>query len=411
MFIAACLLTSPPHLLTSPTPALASPAPSLAPHAPPLTPPAHRLTSPEPRLTSWALARHDATLTRVEGTRLSMGCVYAIVAYGADGVSLRLILEEAFDEVDRVDRLMSNYKRESALSRVNQHAAGATFSDALPIDPELFWMIAESQRYSRESDGAFDITVGPLMKAWGFFGGDGRMPDPRVLAQTREQVGYRHVILNASANTIRFDRQGVELDLGGIAKGYAVDRVVNLLRARHVAAALVSAGGSTIYALGAPPDADGWEVTVQDPLHAQQTALTLHLKDRSLSDAGRSEKSFEVGGVVYSHIMDPRTGRPVQGMLTVAVLSATGTEGDALDDALFVQGIEKSRTYLAHLPGVEAYFFLPDGRHAWRMVRLGAGASLHICIPADELTQRTANRIGRVRVPESESVSCANAQD
>jgi FAD:protein FMN transferase len=201
------------------------------------------------------------------------------------------------------------------------------------------------------------------------------MPDTHVLAQAREQVGYRHVHLNESANTIRFDRQGVELDLGGIAKGYAVDRVVNLLRARHVAAALVSAGGSTIYALGAPPDADGWEVTVQNPLHAQQTALTLRLKDRSLSVAGRSEKSFEVGGVVYSHIMDPRTGRPVQGMLTVAVLTATGTEGDALDDALFVQGVEKSRNYLTRLPDVEAYFFLPDGHRAWRMVRLGARAS------------------------------------
>jgi FAD:protein FMN transferase len=326
-------------------------------------------------LTSPALARHDAPLTRVEGTRLSMGCVYAIVAYGADGAALPRILEESFDEVDRIDRLMSNYKRESPLSRINQHAASAAFADALPIDPELVGMIAESLRYSRESDGAFDITVGPLMKAWGFFGGDGRMPDTRVLAQAREQVGYRHVILNESANTIRFDRQGVELDLGGIAKGYAVDRVVNLLRARHVAAALVSAGGSTIYALGAPPDADGWEVTVQDPLHAQQTALTLRLKDRSLSVAGSSEKSFEVRGVVYSHIMDPRTGRPVQGMLTVAVLSATGTEGDALDDALFVQGVEKSRTCLTRLPGVEAYFFLPDGHRAWRMVRLGAGAS------------------------------------
>lgn len=294
-----------------------------------------------------------------------MGCVYAIVVYGEDAATLPRIVEDAFDEVDRIDRLMSNYKPESPLSQLNRRAASDAFAQADAIDPELFAMIAESMRYSRESAGAFDITVGPLMRAWGFFQGDGRMPSARALAEARARVGYEHVLLGPDSHAIAFDRRGVELDLGGIAKGYAVDRAIALLRQRHVAAALVSAGGSTIYALGAPPGEDGWEVSVQDPLHASKLALTLHLKDRVLSIAGRSEKSFERNGVVYSHIMDPRTGRPVQGMLTVAVLCATGTEGDALDDALFVQGVEKSRTYLAGLHGVEAWFFLPDGHHGW----------------------------------------------
>jgi thiamine biosynthesis lipoprotein len=146
--------------------------------------------------------------------------------------------------------------------------------------------------------------------------------------------------------------------------------VVDLLRARHVIAALVSAGGSTLYALGTPPGEEGWSISVQDPLHADKTALTLRVKDRSVSIAGRSEKSFEVNGVTYSHIMDPRTARPVQGMLTVAVLSPTGTAGDALDDVLFVQGVDKSRAYLSHLPGVEAYFFQSDGHHGWKMLHV-----------------------------------------
>jgi thiamine biosynthesis lipoprotein len=320
---------------------------------------------------SWLLAspaRSSApSVIRYEGTRYSMGCAYAIVAYGEDGAALPRIVEEAFDEVDRLDRLMSHYKPESPLSRLNQTAAAA----AVSIDPELFAIIAESMRYSRESDGAFDITVGPLMKAWGFFKGEGRMPDARELDAVRQRIGYHHVILDERAHSVRFDRPGIELDLGGIGKGYAVDRVVDLLRARHITAALVSAGGSTIYALGTPPGEDGWSVSVQDPLHADKTALTLRLKDRSLSIAGRSEKSFEVNGVVYSHIMDPRTAKPVQGMLTVAVLSATGTAGDALDDVLFVQGVDKSRTYLSRLPGVEACFFRPDGHHGWTMTRLG----------------------------------------
>jgi FAD:protein FMN transferase len=300
-----------------------------------------------------------------------MGCAYAIVAYGEDApVPLSRTVEDAFDEVDRLDRLMSHYKPESPLSQLNRAAASPRFAEPHAIDPELFDIIAESIRYSRESDGAFDITVGPLMKAWGFFKGEGRMPGARELEDVRQRIGYQHVILDANAHTIRFDRQGIELDLGGIGKGYAVDRVVDLLRARHVTAALVSAGGSTLYAIGTPPGEDGWSVSVQDPLHADKTALTLRLKDRSLSIAGRSEKSFEVNGITYSHIMDPRTARPVQGMLTVAVLSPTGTVGDALDDVFFVQGVDKSRAYVSRLPGVEAYVFQPDGRHGWSMIRL-----------------------------------------
>jgi thiamine biosynthesis lipoprotein len=311
-------------------------------------------------------------LTRYEGTRLSMGCVYAIVAYGEDPEALRRTVEEALDEVDRLDRLMSNYKPESPLSELNRHAADISFAHPVPVDDELFAMISTSQRYSYESDGAFDITVGPLMRAWGFFRGEGKIPTERELTDARGRVGYQHVTLNPDRHEITFDRRGIELDLGGIAKGYAVDRVIRLLRARHVAAALVSAGGSTIYALGAPPGESGWEVSVQDPLQATKTALTLRLKDRVLSIAGRSEKSFERNGIVYSHIMDPRSGRPVQGMLTVAVLCATGTEGDALDDVFFVQGVDKSRAYVrrSSTPGVEAYFFLPNGRHGWTQVQL-----------------------------------------
>ena len=127
----------------------------------------------------------------------------------------------------------------------------------MKVDAELFDFIAEAMRYQRESGGAFDITVGPLMKAWGFFRGEGHVPADDELADARLQVGGAHVVLNADDKTIAFDRPGVELDLGGIAKGYAVDRVVALLRTRQIAAALISAGGSTIYGLGAPPGRDG----------------------------------------------------------------------------------------------------------------------------------------------------------
>ena len=303
-----------------------------------------------------------------------MACEYAIEAYAEDAAALPGILDEAFDEVDRIDRLMSHYKADSPLSRINQEAA----QHPVIVEPELFDFIGEAMRYHRESDGAFDITVGPLMKAWGFFRGEGHLPTDDDLAAARRHVGGAHVRLNPLQKTIAFDAAGVELDLGGIAKGYAVDRVAGLLKRRHVAAALISAGGSTIYGLGAPPGANAWDVDLQDPIDSRKSAFAIALKDRALSVAGSSEKAFEAGGVRYSHIMDPRTGKPAQGVLSVAVLAATGTAGDALDDAFYVLGPERSRGYLHRLRDTEAIFFLPasadpEAEHAsakgWRVVR------------------------------------------
>lgn len=316
-------------------------------------------------LVSYGVGRPRGEPLRYEANRLSMGCVYAIAAYGTDGSHMQLFLDEALDEVDRIDRLMSHYRSDSPLSQLNQRAADG----AVGVDLELFEFLARAIRYSRESDGAFDITVGPLMKTWGFFRGDGRVPTPAELAEARERVGYGHVRLDPATRTVRFDTPGVELDLGGIAKGYAVDRAIGLLKARGVTAALGSAGGSTVYALGAPPGRDAWTVSVQDPLTTGRVAFTVALRDRALSIAGVSEKFFERGSTRYAHIMDPRTGRPVPGVLAVALLAPDGTTGDALDDAVFVRGVAGSRSYLGLYPGTEAYVFLPAG-HGWRVVHL-----------------------------------------
>jgi thiamine biosynthesis lipoprotein len=220
------------------------------------------------------------------------------------------------------------------------------------------------------------VTVGPLMKAWGFFRDEGRVPAEAELARVRALVGYRHVTLDPAAGTARFDRPGVELDLGGIGKGYAVDRVVSLLRQRGIASALVNLGGSSVYGLGAPPGRRAWEIGIQDPTDPARVALTVPLRDRALSVSGGTQRFFEKDGVTYAHIMDPRTGRPAQGLLSVAVLTDRATDGDALDDVLFVQGPGASRAALARLPPTEALFFIPKGGRRWTLVRLG-GRTAH----------------------------------
>jgi thiamine biosynthesis lipoprotein len=161
------------------------------------------------------------------------------------------------------------------------------------------------------------------------------------------------------------------LDLGGIGKGYAVDRVVALLRRRGIRSALVNLGGSSVYGLGAPPEREAWEVAVEDPANPAKTALTVPLRDRALSVAGGYGRFFEKDGVTYSHIMDPRTGRPARGVLSVAVVTDSATAGDTLDDVLFVEGPDRAEAVLKAYPSTQALLFLPAPRRKWTLVRLG----------------------------------------
>ena len=317
------------------------------------------LIAVSPLLASPPLACH-------EDSRVTMGCTATVRVCGPDVAALPALVGEALDEIDRVDRLMSNYRRESPLSRLNREAA----KGPVEAEPELLDFLAECLRWSRESDGAFDITVGPLMKAWAFFRDDGRVPGEEALHEVLEVVGYRYVALDREAGTVRFDRPGVELDLGGIGKGYAVDRVVDLLRRRGVVSALVNLGGSSVYGLGAPPGKKAWEIGIQDPTRSTTVALSVPLHDRALSVAGGYERFFERDGVTYSHIMDPRTGRPALGVLSVAVLSPSATDGDALDDVLFVEGVRRAAAILSRHPSTAALFFLPRAGKRWKLVRV-----------------------------------------
>jgi thiamine biosynthesis lipoprotein len=194
-------------------------------------------------------------------------------------------------------------------------------------------------RYSRESEGAFDITVGPLMKVWGFYKGEGLLPRPAVVKEAMARVGYRHVRLDPQVRTVQFDRAGVELDPGGIGKGYAVDRMVEVLKTRGIVSALVSGGGSSIYGLGAPPDKpEGWTVTIRDPREPHRTAAEVALKNTSLSTSGSYEKFFWAEGRRYSHLMDPRTGYPAQGTASVSVIAPRTIDSEVWAKPYFING-------------------------------------------------------------------------
>src|ERR1700683_249953 len=179
-----------------------------------------------------------------------------MVFYGYDRQAMETAVEAAFDEARQLDSMLSNYKPDREWSEVNRAAA----QNPVHISSELFQLLAACQEYSRQSEGAFDISVGPLMKVWGFYKGTGHLPHRAEILGALTTVGYRNILLDANDSTVRFAKQGVELDPGGIGKGYAVDRMVDVLRKDGVSTALVSASGSSIYAMGAPPGGGGWGV-------------------------------------------------------------------------------------------------------------------------------------------------------
>jgi thiamine biosynthesis lipoprotein len=282
-----------------------------------------------------------------------MGSTYTIVAYGEDRLRLETAVEAAFDEVGRLDNLMSNYKPRSEWSRVNREAGVGP----VRVSAETFELVSACLGYSRASDGAFDITVGPLVRAWGFYKGSGRLPHRAEIRTALAATGHRNIILDKENLTVRFAKPGVEIDPGGIGKGYAVDRVVEVLRGMGVRSALVSAGGSSMYGLGAPPGQDGWRAKIRRPDRPEETAAEVVLRDSSMSTSGTSEKFFVSGGRRYSHIFDPRTGYPAQGMLSVSVVAPRTLDSEAWTKPMFILGREWARR---KLPAGFKVFFCED---------------------------------------------------
>jgi len=284
-------------------------------------------------LTPLAVATAPSQLRLFTATHPAMGTEFTLYVYSTEPTVVASVFEEVFDEIDRIEQLLSNYRDSSELSRINREAGAGPVT----TDPEMLDFLQQSEHWSRASNGAFDITVGRLMKAWGFFRSDGRIPMDTELEDLRAVTGWEKVKLDPAARTVQFASPGIELDPGGIGKGFAVDAAVRILRADHITAAMLSAGSSTMYALGAPPHKSGWRVVVPRPLPSKGTLSVITLRDTSLSSADCSQKNFTLGGHRYCHIMDPRTMRPVEGRIQVSVVAPSATMSDALSNVVFVE--------------------------------------------------------------------------
>ena len=285
----------------------------------------------------------------------AMGATYSVVLYGQDRAGMEAAVDAAFAEVARLDALLSNYRAESEWSEVNRRAA----EEPVRVSPELFQLLSKCMATSRASEGAFDIAVGPLMKLWGFYKGSGRLPSQAEVDSVLPSVGWRHVHLDEKNRTVRFDCAGVELDPGGIGKGYAVDCMVDELRRRGFKNALVAGSDSTMVGMGTPPEEPrGWRVGIKDPRNRRRTVDEVFLRDASLSTSGSTEKFFRAEGGVYAHIMDPRTGFPAAASGSVSVIAPRAIDSEAWAKPYFIHGREWTQR---HKPGEFRVCFC-DGR-------------------------------------------------
>ncbi|GAB4143690.1 MAG: FAD:protein FMN transferase [Planctomycetaceae bacterium] len=270
----------------------------------------------------------------------AMACDFAIILNPDHGEQIP-VASDALETVHALERQMTVYNEESELSAINREA----FSGFVSVEPKLFELLHRSKRIAEETGGAFDPTSGPLISLWKTCRQDGQIPTQEQIEATLKQTGIANIEWNPAKCTLRFKQAGVRLDLGGIGKGYALDRIASLLDDGGVNDFLLHGGHSSLLASGDHNRLGGWPIGIRNPLFPQKTWATLILRDRALASSGSGVQHFRHGGKRYGHILDPRTGWPVDGMLSVTVTAPTAAEADALSTAFFVMGLENARKY------------------------------------------------------------------
>jgi len=282
----------------------------------------------------------------------AMATRWEILLYGDGEGFLRSVAEEALDEVRRLESQLSLFVPTSETSDVNRRAAAGP----VVVDPRFFRLLRFAVSLSEETDGAFDITVAPLMRAWRFEGDTGALPSDEAILEALNSVGYQHILLDDNNTTVQFDMPGLQIDLGAIGKGYAIDCAVEIVRDHGISSGILHAGTSTAFGMGCPPDTEGWLVAVRlpDGEGAKENTEFL-LNDGALSVSAPHGKYFEKDGVQYGHVIDPRTGRAVSANLLAAVATQSAAESDALSTALLTNGPEWLSELSRLRPEVSAY--------------------------------------------------------
>jgi thiamine biosynthesis lipoprotein len=283
-----------------------------------------------------------------------MGTRCAVELWSDDRAKGEAAIQSVFDDMKRIDRLMSTWKEDTEISRVNREAG----HHPVKISEESFRLLQESVKYSELSHGAFDITYASVGYLYDFK--KGVHPDQKAIDAALPGINWRHMVLDEKNLTVFFTRPGMRIDLGGIAKGHSVDRGIEILKQQGITRAMVNAGGDTRILgdrFGKP-----WVVGVRDPDHAGKVFLRLPLSDASFSTSGDYERYFDEDGKRFHHIIDPKTGDSARKCRSVTVISDTATRTDALTKTVFIMGPEEGIRFIDTLSGVDAVAVSPEGK-------------------------------------------------
>lgn len=299
----------------------------------------------------------------------AMACQFAVFL-DADRRDQLDAASRVLQSVHDLETMMTVYRPEGPMVRANAIAAD---SDVV-LEDTLFKVVALACRIAEETDGAFDPTTGPLVELWRGARESGQVPDDLEVQRVRESGYLEHVVVDTRAKSIRFERPGVELNLGGIGKGFALDRIAEELQESGVDSYLLHGGHSSLLARGRHAGHAGWPVGIRNPLFPSRRLATLLLGERAMSTSGSGVESFRIGGRRFSDILDPRTGWPAEGMLSVTVLAETAAEADALSTAFFVGGVEFAKGCCDNRPGVSA-LLIPAPRRGQTLEPIVCGIS------------------------------------
>lgn len=301
-------------------------------------------------LLSSAARAADAPLQRFSFAEGHMGTHCRITLCARDEAEASRASKAAFARIAELDRIMSDYRSTSELMQLCQKAGGP----AVKVSKDLFQVLSRAQEVSQLSHGAFDVTVGPVVKLWRRVRYTKKMPAPEELERARSLVGYQNVVLDPKEQTVRLAKEGIRLDLGGIAKGYAADAALEVLKQHGCPRALVALGGD-IVAGDAPSDAEGWKVGIAPLLTpVSEPSRFLWLSHAAISTSGDAEQYIEIDGKRYSHIVDPRTGIGLIGRMSVTVVAPNSTMADSLTKLVAVLGPDKGLPIIDSIDGVSA---------------------------------------------------------
>jgi len=264
---------------------------------------------------------------------------------------------EVIDEIKRIEDEMTINKPGGEINKLNNSAGKAE----IELSEETIYVLEKAKHFSSLSGGAFDVTIGPLVKAWDILGDNPRVPGDEELESLLRLVDYRDIDINREAGTASLKRPGQIADLGGIAKGYAGDRTVEIYKKHGIKSAFVNLGGNVV-ALGRKPDGSLWKIGIQDPRSSTgDYVCVIEIEDKAVVTSGDYQRFFEKDGKRYHHIIDPKTGYPANsGLISTTIVSDLSIDADALSTATFVMGLEKGLELIESLEGVDAVFITDD---------------------------------------------------